>query len=483
MADTTHPHPRSFPGVMISGTFEDLAHCRLALMKAALATKFFPVAMEHDPTKPATDLIEASLSMVREASAYIGVIGRRYGHVPRCRNRNPKKLSLTELEFNEALRLNLPTILFVMGPEYPQADTHREQNPSKQRQLSAFLKRAERLFVVHRFADDEELERKAVQLLGNFARGALREELVLCVPRDATACDSFNIDLEYHLMRRLRDHGMFLRPCPTFRSLPDFRSVIRDLAQGPIPRYLFLIWPEIVSDSRSDSVLEQLEILGNAGCRIVALNEFPKPKPGARSPSPRNLFILKATSRNGVNLLCGEVAKYAKPGQVLLVHASQLYQSAKDRKLFFEQQLSSLGLISGNLDEHITLDTWDRDDAYVAVRKKIESFSASGKPWPYRVIVAANDDMALGVADALDRYQHKLENAPKTKVVGYDGLREVRHRILKKPADRFVATLDAGPMVIAEQAFDLLTNTSRRTRVVALSVDRNRLITKSLVHD
>ena len=53
--------------------------------------------------------------MVRDGSAYIGVISKKYGQMPKCPTRNPDNLSITELEFNEALHLGRPILLFIMG--------------------------------------------------------------------------------------------------------------------------------------------------------------------------------------------------------------------------------------------------------------------------------------------------------------------------------------------------------------------------------
>ena len=58
--------------------------------------------MEHDSAKPDGDVVDSSLQMVRDGSAYIGVISHKYGQIPECAKRNPDGLSLTELEFNEA---------------------------------------------------------------------------------------------------------------------------------------------------------------------------------------------------------------------------------------------------------------------------------------------------------------------------------------------------------------------------------------------
>src|SRR5579863_8680429 len=93
--------PLQYLGVMISSTFHDLQAHRDAMMRAIESTAgLHAVAMEQDAAKPAGTVIDHSLQKVRQAAAYIGVIGHRYGQVPDSAERNPDQLSLTELEFD-----------------------------------------------------------------------------------------------------------------------------------------------------------------------------------------------------------------------------------------------------------------------------------------------------------------------------------------------------------------------------------------------
>jgi hypothetical protein len=58
--------------------------------------------MENSPALADKSVIESSLSMVGSASAYILLIGSKYGQNPICPEMNPNQLSLTELEFDHA---------------------------------------------------------------------------------------------------------------------------------------------------------------------------------------------------------------------------------------------------------------------------------------------------------------------------------------------------------------------------------------------
>src|SRR5690242_15444806 len=114
---TIAPHqPRSVPQVMVSSTFTDLYEHRAAFIEAIHQHKLHANAMENDSAK-LVDVIDSSLAMVRDSAAYIGLIGLKYGQTPACPRRNPDELSITELEFNEALRLGRPILLFIMGED------------------------------------------------------------------------------------------------------------------------------------------------------------------------------------------------------------------------------------------------------------------------------------------------------------------------------------------------------------------------------
>jgi len=134
--------PRSVQQAMVSSTFTDLREHRAALMKALNEHGLHPKVMEYDSAKPVGDVIDSSLQMVRDSAAYILVISRKYGQTPECLTRNPNKLSITELEFNEAQQLNRPTLLYIMGDEHDIKIADIELDAAKKEKLDAFRERA-----------------------------------------------------------------------------------------------------------------------------------------------------------------------------------------------------------------------------------------------------------------------------------------------------------------------------------------------------
>ena len=193
MPDDTHPAPRLFKGVMLSSTFTDLKEHRAALREAIGRQGLKDIAMENDPARADVDVIDSSLQMVRDASAYALVIGRKYGQIPVSQDRNPHQLSLTEIEFNKAQELKLPILLFIMGENHLLRAADMETDPSKIEKLNAFRERAKRMSperLVHRVYDTfdslEEFTRKAI-----YAVGGLRPQLDETPPQPAapTAAD------------------------------------------------------------------------------------------------------------------------------------------------------------------------------------------------------------------------------------------------------------------------------------------------------
>ena len=159
---------------MISSTFTDLENHRSALIRAIKGQGLTDVAMENDSAKADVDLIDSSLQMVRDSSAYIGIISRKYGQTPKSPQRNPKNLSITELEFDEAQKLGRPILLFIMGDKHQGTEADFETNATKKRKLKAFRERAKKMSPdseVHRvyatFDNLEEFKEKAIQAVAH----------------------------------------------------------------------------------------------------------------------------------------------------------------------------------------------------------------------------------------------------------------------------------------------------------------------------
>lgn len=136
--------PRNVPQVMVSSTFTDLKDHRAALIQAISKHDMHPVGMEFSDAKLTGDVVDASLGMVAKSAAYILIIGRKYGQTPECPKRNADKLSVTELEYREAVRLKRPVLLFLMGDRHPRIESEIELDPNKRTKLAAFRELAKK---------------------------------------------------------------------------------------------------------------------------------------------------------------------------------------------------------------------------------------------------------------------------------------------------------------------------------------------------
>ena len=137
--------PKSYQAIMVSSTFTDLEEHRQKVIKAIDTLGYRANVMENDGARADVDVIESSLKMVRDSAAYVGVISLKYGQTPFDPDRNPDRLSITELEFNEAMRLNRPIVLFTMGEKHPVLKADVEIDPDRIKKLNAFRERAKRM--------------------------------------------------------------------------------------------------------------------------------------------------------------------------------------------------------------------------------------------------------------------------------------------------------------------------------------------------
>jgi tetratricopeptide (TPR) repeat protein len=176
MGAAMEEEPKAYQAIMVSSTFTDLAAHRREVIDAIHRFRFHPSVMEYSGARSDADVIEASLRMVRDAVAYVCVIGHKYGQTPADAARNPRRLSITELEFDEALRLGRPILLFLMADDHVVLPKDVEPHAKKRAKLDAFRKRAKRADpasevdrVYDVFSSKEEFAKKAAIAIGLLA--------------------------------------------------------------------------------------------------------------------------------------------------------------------------------------------------------------------------------------------------------------------------------------------------------------------------
>jgi hypothetical protein len=134
--------PKTYQAIMVSSTFTDLKEHRAEVIAVIHNLGFHANVMEYSGAAIGPDVLGKSLAMVAESAAYILLVGHRYGQSPSDPHRNPDKLSITELEFNHAIALGRPILLFVIDDAHLVVKGSLETEPEKAAKLSAFIARA-----------------------------------------------------------------------------------------------------------------------------------------------------------------------------------------------------------------------------------------------------------------------------------------------------------------------------------------------------
>jgi Domain of unknown function (DUF4062) len=185
--------PRHYMGVMISSTFTDLQRHREVLIEALGRADLKAIAMENDSAKP-MDMITSSLQMVRDCSAYIALIGHKYGQVPVSPSQNPERRSVTELEFEEAQKLGRPILLFIMSEAHTLTKADVETNKAREKKLNAFRNRAKRMnpnSTIHRvyatFDSLEDFRAKVIQAVAALEHYILERQSITVIQPEADA--------------------------------------------------------------------------------------------------------------------------------------------------------------------------------------------------------------------------------------------------------------------------------------------------------
>ena len=194
--------PTTYQAVTVSSTFTDLRTHRRDVSDALMGFELFPKVMEYDGARADADVIDSSLRFVRDSSAFIGIISHKYGQIPLDPDRNPRGLSISELEFNKAMELGRPILLFVMADDHPVTLADVERDPKKLTKLEAFKTRAKRMregSEVHRiyetFSSADDFAKKANKAVGRLAE-VLKKQVEL-QPREMEGDSKLKVFVSY----------------------------------------------------------------------------------------------------------------------------------------------------------------------------------------------------------------------------------------------------------------------------------------------
>jgi hypothetical protein len=160
--------------VMISSTARDLPNHREQVRLACERAGFEPREMMEHLTAQDANPVDVSLRMVGEADVYLGILAYRYGTIPAGSDK-----SITELEYDHAVKLNKPRLIFFIHKDHPVRIDDVEIGPAAEKLQTLKASIGESLVAAH-FKSPEDLRSHVVEALTK-----LRPKLDATEPSDA----------------------------------------------------------------------------------------------------------------------------------------------------------------------------------------------------------------------------------------------------------------------------------------------------------
>lgn len=150
--------------VMISSTALDLPEHREQVRLGCERAGFAPHDMMEHLTALNADAIDASLRMVERSDVYVGIFAKRYGTVPEGHN-----ISITEMEYNRAVELTKPRLIFFNHDDHLFKAKDVETGPGAEK-LEALKKRIGKTRVAAYFKSVDDLRAHVVEALNKLAK-------------------------------------------------------------------------------------------------------------------------------------------------------------------------------------------------------------------------------------------------------------------------------------------------------------------------
>lgn len=145
--------------VFVSSTSRDMQDQRAALKSLIEGLGMTYVGMEDFVPSESTPA-EYIRDKVDECDLYLGIVGKRYGHVE-----PGSGMSMTEIEYHQAVAGGKPLRIFVMDDAVDVPEDHRESDPAMVEKLEAFRSRVLAHHTCGIFTDIDDLTDKVKQAL------------------------------------------------------------------------------------------------------------------------------------------------------------------------------------------------------------------------------------------------------------------------------------------------------------------------------
>jgi Domain of unknown function (DUF4062) len=137
--------------VFVSSTFTDLQVYRRKIQDGLTQLEAIVRGMEQFGSKPGSP-VEECLKVVQSCRLYVGVFGMRYGSIP-----DGYEKSMTNIEYDEAQRLGLPSLIYLLNETHPIPPKDVETGPNAEK-LEALKEQLKKRHVVSFFTTPEDLQ-------------------------------------------------------------------------------------------------------------------------------------------------------------------------------------------------------------------------------------------------------------------------------------------------------------------------------------
>lgn len=158
--------------VFISSTSKDLVEYRQGVDRAIRRLELRPINMDDFGSQPG-GATGVSVREVGKADIFIGIIARRYGYVPQGMD-----TSVTEQEYDQAVRLKIPRLMYLLDPSYDWPADRIEAGETAQNKLAAFRSRIEQNEVRSLFTSPDSLAAQVTADLTKLLDKQRRQQII-----------------------------------------------------------------------------------------------------------------------------------------------------------------------------------------------------------------------------------------------------------------------------------------------------------------
>lgn len=244
--------------VFVSSTYEDLVPYREEVQRVIIRLEQIVKGMEYFGSSPEKPL-DVCLSQVRESKVFVGILGMRYGSID-----EESGLSFSELEYMEAMKANIPILIYIIDEEYPIPPKYVDKGSSANSLLS-FKKQLKKRHTVSFFNSPMDLGNKLSQDLVETLSSL--EQIKVDSIDDTSIKRDFSTVFEKFLLRPKKYVGE--RGELTMRIVSDFRG--RNIKDQIIKAFGLSLGDAItcdvdVYDSQGSCIAKEFDLYADGDC-------------------------------------------------------------------------------------------------------------------------------------------------------------------------------------------------------------------------